>query len=282
MNRSTRVLITNDDGIGAPGIRYLARAAVEHGLDVVVAAPATEASGMSAAMTAVTREGRVGVRPQELADLTGTPAYGVDASPAYIVVLASLGAFGPPPELVLSGINRGANAGHAVLHSGTVGAALTAAGRGYRAMAVSLDVVSPAAAHLGGALAAIAALDSADDDVRHWSTAAGVARDLIPALLAAPARTVLNLNVPDVAAAEVRGVRRAALADFGQVEMAIAEAGEGYLRTSIEENGARLTPGTDLALLADGYAAVTPLRPVDEAAEVELAVPSVTAYAGQG
>ncbi|MEV1288586.1 5'/3'-nucleotidase SurE [Micromonospora sp. NPDC049679] len=270
MSRSSRVLVTNDDGIAAPGVRWLAQAAVEHGLDVVVAAPASEASGMSAAMTAVTEEGRVIVERQQLRGLPDVPAYGVAASPGYIVVLASLGAFGPAPELVLSGINRGANAGHAVVHSGTVGAALTAAGRGYRAMAVSLDVISPAAANLGGAVAAIAALDSTDDDVRHWATAAGLARQLLPALTAAPERTVLNLNVPDLPPEKVQGLRRAALASFGQVEMSIAEMGEGYLRTSIEENGARLDPGTDLAFLADGYASVTPLRSVVEAEHVSL------------
>jgi 5'-nucleotidase len=56
--------------------------------------------------------------------------YAVAASPAYIAVLARVGVFGPPPEILLSGINRGANAGHALLHSGTVGAALTAANNG--------------------------------------------------------------------------------------------------------------------------------------------------------
>src|ERR1700761_1674997 len=124
-----RVLVTNDDGVSAPGLRPLAEAARGRGVEVVVAAPAQEASGMSAALTAVTDRGRVVFEE--------TPAgFGVAASPAYIVVLASLGVFGPPPEIVLSGINRGANIGRAVLHSGTVGAALTAANHGARAMAV--------------------------------------------------------------------------------------------------------------------------------------------------
>jgi len=109
-----RVLVTNDDGIDAPGLRQLARAAVDGGHDVVVAAPDSEASGVSAALTAVAEDGRLEVERHELKDLGGVPAFGVGASPAYIVVLAGLGAFGDPPDLVLSGINRGANAGRAV------------------------------------------------------------------------------------------------------------------------------------------------------------------------
>ena len=66
--------------------------------------------------------------------------YGVDAAPGFIALIASRGAFGPPPALVLSGINRGLNTGHAVLHSGTVGAAMTGRVNDCRALAVSLDV----------------------------------------------------------------------------------------------------------------------------------------------
>ena len=106
-----RVLITNDDGIAAPGIRYLARAAADHGFDVVVAAPSEESSGISAAMTAVVSEGRVVIDRRKLAMLDSVPTFSVSASPSYIVTLARLGAFGDPPELVMSGINRGANAG---------------------------------------------------------------------------------------------------------------------------------------------------------------------------
>src|SRR5688572_24935355 len=124
---TTTVLITNDDGIAAPGIRRLAAAVRAAGHSVLVAAPLQEASGMSAALNAVTEDGRIVVEPRVLRGLDGVPAFGVAASPAYITVLGALGAFGPVPDIVLSGVNRGANAGHAVLHSGTVGAALTGA-----------------------------------------------------------------------------------------------------------------------------------------------------------
>ena len=272
MSTPARVLVTNDDGIGAPGLRRLAVAAAEQGLDVVVAAPLDESSGISAAMTAVVQDGRVVVDRRVVATLDGVPAFGVGASPGYIVILATLGAFGPPPDMVLSGINRGANAGNAVLHSGTVGAALTAASAGLRAMAVSLDVLTPTAGTAASGGAAIAALDEADDEARHWDTASQLARDLFPAMTGAPAGTVINLNVPDRPPDRVRGLRRADLARFGQVSMTIAEAGEGYVRTSVQESETRPDPGTDLSLLAEGWATVTAIRTVTADDDVDIPV----------
>ncbi|WBC09330.1 5'/3'-nucleotidase SurE [Micromonospora sp. CA-248089] len=271
-DRPPRVLVTNDDGVHAPGIRALARAAYERGLDVVVAAPEAEASGMSAALSAVTEDGRLVFRETELDGLPDVPAYAVAASPAYIAVLAGLGVFGPVPDLLLSGINRGANAGHAVLHSGTVGAALTAGNNGIRALAVSLDVLTPAAASAGSGGAAIAVLDSVDDESRHWSSAAELAATLLPWLAEADPGTVLNLNVPDLPADQVAGLRRATLAPFGQVQVSIAERGEGFVRTAVEENAVRAVPGTDIAWLADGYAAVTAIRALGHLPDVELPV----------
>ncbi|MGH8825831.1 MAG: 5'/3'-nucleotidase SurE [Jiangellaceae bacterium] len=269
----TRVLVTNDDGISAPGLRRLAAAAVQRGLEVVVAAPLDESSGVSAALTAVVDEGRVMIEQRTLRDVDGVTAFAVGASPAYIVVLGTLGAFGPAPDLVLSGINRGANAGNAVLHSGTVGATLTAASAGVHAMAVSLDVLTPAASSAATGGAAIAALDTVDDETRHWDTAADLAGGLLDALTSLPAGTVLNLNVPDSPPAEVRGIRRAALARFGQVQMTIAEAAAGYVRTSVQQSEFEPDPGTDLAYLADGWATVTPIRTVSAADSVELDLP---------
>ncbi|RLQ10299.1 5'/3'-nucleotidase SurE [Micromonospora sp. BL1] len=271
-DRPPRVLVTNDDGVHAPGIRALARAAYERGLDVVVAAPEAEASGMSAALSAVTEDGRLVFRETELDGLPDVPAYAVAASPAYIAVLAGLGVFGPVPDLLLSGINRGANAGHAVLHSGTVGAALTAGNNGIRALAVSLDVLTPAAASAGSGGAAIAVLDSVDDESRHWSTAAELAGTLLPWLAGAHPGTVLNLNVPDLPADRVAGLRQATLAPFGQVQVSVAERGEGFVRTAVEANAVRAVPGTDIAWLADGYAAVTAIRALGHLPDVELPV----------
>jgi 5'-nucleotidase len=260
----TRILVTNDDGVDAPGIRALAEAAHAGGHDVVVAAPRAEASGMSAALTAVTAEGRVVVERR----VGPVEAYAVAASPAYIAVLAALGVFGEPPEVLLSGINRGANAGNAVLHSGTVGAALTAANNGVRAMAVSLDVLNPVAATAASGGAATIVLP--DDADLHWDTAARMARDLIGWLAAAPPRTVLNLNVPDRPVADVAGLREATLAPFGQVRMAVAETGEDFVRLTVEREGEQLIEGSDLAWLAAGYAAATVIRPPAEVPGVHL------------
>jgi len=258
----SRVLITNDDGIAAPGLRALAQAAVAAGHEVVAAAPAEEASGASAALSAYTDDGRVMIGRHQLEGLPEVAAYGVAASPSYIVVLAMIEAFGAPPDLVLSGINRGANAGRAVLHSGTVGAAFTAAAHGCPAMAVSLDVLSDLVATAGGN--ALTVLDEADDAARNWPTAAALVRELLPGLADLPDGTVLNLNVPDRPPAEVLGLRQATLARFGQVQMGVAESGEGFIRTAVEENRTRADEGTDLAWLTDGYATLTAIRAVTE------------------
>ncbi len=110
-----RALVTNDDGIDAPGLAVLARIARDAGLDVVVAAPAEQSSGASAAITAARREGRTPVERVELPDLTGVPAFAVSAQPGHIVLGALRGWLDPAPDLVLSGINHGANVGRAVL-----------------------------------------------------------------------------------------------------------------------------------------------------------------------
>jgi 5'/3'-nucleotidase len=210
---------------------------------------------MSAALTAVTEGGRVTLesRPH---------GYGVAASPAYIVVLAFLGVFGPPPDIVLSGINRGANTGRAVLHSGTVGAALTAANHGARALAVSLDVIAPAEVRTGGAAFTVTA-----DDSLHWTTAAEQAADLLDWLAQASPGTVANLNVPDRPA--VAGLREAHLSNFGQVRMAVAEQGTDFARLTLER-GDPPEEGSDVALLHQGYATITALRPVGQAPNVSI------------
>ncbi|GGN80242.1 5'/3'-nucleotidase SurE [Actinoplanes lobatus] len=260
-----RILITNDDGIEAPGIRWLAHAVAHAGYDVVVAAPLSESSGSSASMTAVVKDGKIVSEQRELAGIKNIPAYGVAASPAYIVLLALRDAFGPAPDIVLSGINRGANAGAAVVHSGTVGACLTASHAGLHGLAVSLDVLTPAAATAASGGAAIAALDHLDDEQHHWGSAADLAVRLLPSLLHTPPGTIFNLNVPDLHVDGIRGLRQATLAGFGQVQMSIAEAGDGYVRTAVQAAEETPDPGTDLAALAENFAVVTPIRAPAEA-----------------
>src|SRR5205085_7922132 len=140
-NRRWRCLITNDDGIDSPGLVVLAQVALEAGFEVVVAAPMREASGASASITAIEEDGHFLVEPRTLPGLEDACAVlAVGGLPAFIALTAMREAFGPAPVIVLSGINTGPNTGYAVLHSGTVGAALTASTFGARAMAVSLNV----------------------------------------------------------------------------------------------------------------------------------------------
>jgi 5'-nucleotidase len=274
----TRILVTNDDGIDSPGLRWLARFAAREGHDVVVAAPIAEASGSSAAMTAVEEHGKIILHRRELPGARHIPAYAVAASPAYIVLLALRGAFGELPQVIFSGINRGANAGAAVVHSGTVGATLTGSYAGLHGLAVSLDVLSPraASARSGGA---IAALDHDDDEKRHWTSAAELAVRLLPTLQHTPRGTIFNLNVPDLHPDGIRGLRRAALAQFGQVQMSIAEAGDGFVRTAVQAADEVLEPETDLAALAEHFAVVTPIRPPHEMPEVQFNLETIPVHA---
>lgn len=235
-----RALVTNDDGIDADGLRHLAGAALEEGLDVVIAAPARESSGSSAAIKAAEDSGRISTTAHELEGLDGVPTYAVRAAPALITLIARHGAFGDPPDVVLSGINRGANLGLAVLHSGTVGAALTAGVNGGLGLAVSLDVASR-------------------PEDPQWPTAARLAGRALRHVLRQPAGTVLNLNVPNVGHEDVPGLRPAELAPFGIVHTTMTEPDEGHVRLAVTDNDEPPVPGTDAALLAEGFATVTPL-----------------------
>jgi 5'-nucleotidase len=237
-----RTLITNDDGVDSPGIDMLARAAAECALDVVVAAPAWDASGASASLTAVQRDGQLCLDQRAFPHLPDVAVYAVEAAPAFIVRAAVAGAFGPPPDLVLSGINNGANTGHAVLHSGTVGAALTAATFGVRSLAVSIGAAPEP----------------------HWATAGAYARTIIAWLLASERPAVISLNVPNLPVADVRGFERVRLAAFGAVQTNITESGEGYVKLAYDEVAADFEPGTDAAALRDGVACFTPLLGVCE------------------
>ena len=151
-----RALITNDDGIDSPGLWALAAAARDAGLDVIVAAPHLDSSGVGTSVLSVQDGARTNLHARELPGLLGVEAWAVEGHPAYIVYIAGRGWLDPAPDVVLSGINIGANVGHAVLHSGTVAAALTAARHGWRGLAVSLETAWPPPEQL------------------HWDTAAAV------------------------------------------------------------------------------------------------------------
>jgi 5'/3'-nucleotidase len=232
-----RVLVTNDDGVRTPGLAALTRAAVAADFDVVVAAPTTDHSGVGAAIAPATAVAGVGLVAVEVDGAAGVPAHGIDGPPALAVLTARLGGLGQPPELVAAGVNNGPNTGFAVLHSGTVGAALTAANFGARGLALSIDSAVP----------------------QHLATAEAVARAALRWLAGAPARTVLNVNVPDRAVGDLAGVRMAGLASFGQVQATVDEVGEGRLAISMSTDGTPPEPGTDTALLAAGFVTVTAL-----------------------
>ena len=127
-----RILVTNDDGVGAPGLAALTRALVAWAdgagdgpaHEIIVVAPSSNYSGAGAAVGSVTDHTTIAYQRAYVEGAEDVEAYGLDASPALSVIAGALGAVGPKPDLVLSGINHGVNVGRSVLHSGTVGAAL--------------------------------------------------------------------------------------------------------------------------------------------------------------
>lgn len=304
-----KVLVTNDDGVEGVGLHALTRALVDAGLDVVVAAPNCDMSGSGAAIGRIHVDERIDAKPVELPGLAGVPAYAVDGPPGLCVLAARLGGFGPPPDLVVSGVNPGCNTGRAVLHSGTVGAALTAANFGLRGLAVSIDVVSgmvheqPAAPEMGTVAEgeeAVAEVVEAPHGAepgtprrrrdrgapRHWDTAARAAASAVDWLMAAPRCTVLNINVPDRPAGRLAGARPATLAPFGTVRTTVIESAEdgGGLQLAMRATTDDLPPDCDTALVAAGFMAVTAITGVhiDDRVDMAGAVAALAAAAGQG
>lgn len=231
---SARVLVTNDDGVSAPGLGALAAAAMLLGHDVVIAAPSSDRSGSGAAIGPSRGPQLVRQVIIEPPELGRTPAFAVDAPPALAVLLAAQGDFGPPPDIVLSGVNHGLNTGLAILHSGTVGAAVTAANLGLRGLAVSMATGSPT----------------------RFETASVIASCALVLLRRAPAGTTLNLNVPNLTVDELQGIRWAPLADFGSVQ-AVSRTDGHATQVELHTDPADVEPGTDTALVAEGYATVT-------------------------
>ncbi|GAA4378264.1 5'/3'-nucleotidase SurE [Agromyces bauzanensis] len=256
-----RALITNDDGIDSAGLYALALAACRQGFEVVVAAPAQEASGSSAsiiatdsrAVTAAGGRGHIRIEDRTFRGLD-VPAHAVHAAPALIALVAAHGAFGPPPDLVLSGINRGANVGRAILHSGTVGAALTGGGSGARALAVSLAT-------------------GLYPDPPRWSMAAAVTERVLALLAENAPGTILNLNVPNVH--EEPELVEASLAPFGIVHTTVSRRVGDFVSMTIAEPPGAGEEDTDAALLAAGKATLTRLLGIAASPEPVLLTPAV-------
>jgi len=249
-----RILVTNDDGFDAPGLAVLARAFAEAGHEVVVIAPLTDASGSGAGIGPLrAMGGGIHVEAVAPAGLGGIKALAADALPALIVITACLGAFGPPPDLVASGINPGRNVGRAVLHSGTVGAALTSAHFGSKGLATSMQAVSVPSPY-----------EPYDVAHTHFESAAALAVAFAAHLERAPARTVLNLNVPNLALGDIRGVRRASLATSGLILAAQAIDGGSKVRFDLGAAQPGSGDESDETLTQLGWAVVTPLASVSE------------------
>lgn len=255
----TTVLVTNDDGVGSPGLAALVRAVAGPGRRVVVAAPASDQSGTSAAVAPRAPDG-VRIEPVSLAGLEEPGfedliAYSVDGPPALAVLGARIGELGEAAasaSVVASGVNLGPNTGVAVLFSGTVGAALAASNLGLSGLAVSIDSLDPT----------------------HFATATAVAAAALDWVLDAPAGTVLNVNVPDLPLDRLAGVCEAPLATFGTVQASVAEQPSGPYNAQFRITQPEPEPGTDGALLRQGWVTVTALVGIRADGEIEVEVAS--------
>ncbi len=175
------ILVSNDDGFDAPGIRALAMAMMKLG-DVVVVAPATQQSAVGHAITV-----QMPLRARRFDFGKGHTGWAVEGTPADSVKLAVLSLLDRRPDLVVSGINHGMNTSINVIYSGTVSAATEGAVLGIPSMAVSLATHSLKA---------------------DMAAAAGIARRMASVILkrGLPKHTLLNVNVPNVPASEIRGI----------------------------------------------------------------------------
>ena len=228
-----RILVSNDDGYLAPGLRCLARSLVSLG-EVIVVAPDRDRSGASNSLT---------LRAPIRARTADNGFIYVDGTPTDCVHLAVTGLLDPEPDIVVSGINEGANLGDDVIYSGTVAAAMEGRLLGLTAIAVSL----------------------ASRHCRHFETAATVASQLVQRLVEHPldSNVILNVNVPDVAVGALRGFRATRLGHRHRAEPVVRMTDpRGEPMYWVGPSGAEQDagPGTDFDALRSGYVSVTPLH----------------------
>jgi 5'-nucleotidase len=218
-----------------------------------VVAPDSDQSGTGASLGRFDLDARLEARPMSLPDAPGVEAWAVAGPPALCTVAALLEGFGERPSLVVSGINAGLNTGRSVLHSGTVGAVLTGQNFGVSGLAVSVQSQEP----------------------WHWDTAASFAVEVTRMLADAPPRSALNLNVPALPRHQVKGIRWARLAPFGEVRAAMRDSDDGpangsepgtrSLQVTLEFSEHDFDAETDQGLVRAGYASLTTLVGVSEA-----------------
>lgn len=234
-----RILVTNDDGINAGGLKVLKCIAKTIGRDVWVVAPETEQSGASHSLTLH--------EPLRIRRLSNR-RFAVHGTPTDCVMLAIHQIIkGRAPDLVLSGVNRGANIGDDVTYSGTIAAAMEGTILGVSAIALSQSL-------------------RGDHPVK-WSTAEHYAPDIVRRLLKAgwPEQVLININFPDLAEAAVKGIKvtiqgRRDVSDL-KIEDRIDTRGIPYYWLGFRYRaGAPPAAESDLAAIAAGYVSVTPLQ----------------------
>ena len=230
-----RVLVSNDDGVDAPGIRVLAERLGDVG-KVTVVAPDRDRSGAS---NSLTLDAPIRVTRMD------NGYYRVAGTPTDCVHLALSGLLEEEPHIVVSGINNSANLGDDVIYSGTVSAAMEGRFLGLPAIAVSLV--------------------SKDHRGEHYESAAHAVRLLMERLLVdpLPADTILNVNVPDLPWEQIRGFEVARLGKRHRAEACIAQTDPRgrpiwWIGPAgpAEDDG----PGTDFDAVRRGYVAVTPIH----------------------
>jgi len=227
-----RILVTNDDGVHAPGL-VATREAVNDLGDVTVVAPLTEQSAASHALTLH--------HPLRIKEI-GPGVRAVEGTPTDCVLLAVRGILDARPDLVVSGINQGPNLGEDVLYSGTVAAAMEGAILGIPSMAVSL-----------------ASWKHPD-----FSAATRVTRNLAAALLSRslPERFLVSVNVPPLPLEEIRGIRVTRLGSRVYNDAIVRKTdprGRDYFWIGGSEPSWEASSGTDTAAIEEGYVSLTPL-----------------------
>jgi 5'-nucleotidase len=240
-NKMKHILVTNDDGVQAPGLLALAQEMRKMG-KVSILAPDRNWSGSGHVKTL---DRALRVKEFRLAD--GTQAFAGDGAPSDCVALATLGYFKEPIDLVVSGINVGANLGHDVTYSGTVTAAMEAVIAGVPGVAVSLETVE---GHIGEI-----------DYVPAAKAAAKVVRQVIENGL--PQEILLNVNVPFLPGEKIRGIaltRQGLRVYHSRLDERVDPRNRPYYWIGGDAPTGVPERGSDVGALAEGFVSVTPLQ----------------------